>query len=65
MPKLKTKSSMKKRVKVMAGGVKRGAANKRHRLIQKAKDRKVAVRKGLYVHESDMKMVARFMPYDV
>lgn len=64
MPKMKTKSSMKKRVKVTAGGIKRGAAQKRHRLYQKSKSMKTSARKGLYVHESDVKMVSRFLPYD-
>ncbi len=63
MPKLKTKSSMKKRAKVTAGGVKRGPAQKRHRLYQKSKSMKSGVKKGLYVHESDTKMMRRFLPY--
>ncbi len=60
---MKTKSAMKKRVKVTAGGVKRGPAQKRHRLYQKSKSMKSSVKKGLYVHESDVKKVKRFMPY--
>lgn len=63
MPKLKSKSSLKKRVKVTAGGVKRGAAQKRHRLYQKSKSMKSSSRKGLYVHEADTKMMKRFLPY--
>ncbi len=63
MPKLKTKSAMKKRVKVTAGGVKRGPAQKRHRLYQKSKSMKSSVKKGLYVHASDTLKVKRFLPY--
>jgi large subunit ribosomal protein L35 len=63
MPKMKTKSSAKKRFRVRPGGtVKRGQAFKRHILTKKSTKNKRHLRGATGVHESDMGSIARMLP---
>ena len=64
MPKMKTKSSAKKRFRVRPGGtVKRAQAFKRHILTKKTTKNKRHLRGAVQVHESDVKSVRAMMPY--
>lgn len=64
MPKMKTKKSAAKRFRVRPGGtVKRGQAFKRHILTKKTTKNKRHLRGAVSIHESDMKQVARMMPF--
>ena len=63
MPKMKTKSSAKKRFRVRPGGtVKRGQAFKRHILTKKTTKNKRQLRGSTSVHESDMGRMAQMLP---
>ncbi len=63
MPKMKTKSSAKKRFRVRPGGtVKRGQAFKRHILTKKTTKNKRRLRGIVSVHESDMGSIAKMLP---
>jgi len=63
MPKMKTKSSAKKRFRVRPGGtVKRGQAFKRHILTKKSTKNKRQLRGAVSVHEVDVVHIARMMP---
>ncbi len=54
MPKMKTKSSAKKRFKLTgAGKIKRKHAFKNHILTKKSKKRKLALTRSTLVHKSD------------
>ena len=64
MPKMKTKSSAKKRLKVLGnGGVKRSMAFKRHILTKKTTKNKRQLRGTTMVHASDMASVRAMLPY--
>jgi len=64
MPKMKTKSSAKKRFSVRAGGsIKRGQAFKRHILTKKTTKVKRHLRGAVAVHERDAASVRAMMPY--
>jgi large subunit ribosomal protein L35 len=64
MPKMKTKSSAKKRFRVRPGGtVKRGQAFKRHILTKKSTARKRALRGTVGVHETNMGHMAQMLPF--
>lgn len=65
MPKLKTKSSAKKRFKMTASGkVKAGVAGKRHRLISH-NGKYIRQNRGTKVlSDSDAGIVKKYMPYD-
>jgi len=64
MPKMKTKSSAKKRFSVRAGGsIKRGQAFKRHILTKKTTKVKRHLRGAFAVHERDTASVRAMMPY--
>ena len=64
MPKMKTKSSAKKRFKVRAGGsIKRGQAFKRHILTKKSTKVKRHLRGSAAVNERDVASVRAMMPY--
>ncbi|HEY6094419.1 MAG TPA: 50S ribosomal protein L35 [Gallionellaceae bacterium] len=64
MPKMKTKSSAKKRFKVRAGGsIKRSQAFKRHILTKKTTKNKRQLRGTAGVHESNTASVRAMMPY--
>ncbi len=64
MPKMKTKSSAKKRFRVLGGGgIKRARAFLRHILTKKTTKRKRALRGTTAVHETNLKSVRAMMPY--
>jgi len=63
MPKMKTKSSAKKRFRVRPGGtVKRGQAFKRHILTKKTTKNKRHLRGIVGVHDGDMGSIAKMLP---
>ena len=63
MPKMKTKSSAKKRFRVRPGGtVKRGQAFKRHILTKKTTKNKRQLRGSVGVHDTNMNSVRAMMP---
>ena len=63
MPKMKTKSSAKKRFRVRPGGtVKRGHAFKRHILTKKTTKNKRQLRGAVSVHETNMSSIAKMLP---
>lgn len=64
MPKMKTKSSAKKRFKVLGNGkIKRSQAFKRHILTKKTTKNKRRLRGTVMVHASDVASVKSMMPY--
>ncbi len=64
MPKMKTKSSAKKRFRVRPGGtVKRGQAFKRHILTKKSTKNKRQLRGAANVHESDLGQMSQMLPF--
>ena len=64
MPKMKTKSSAKKRFSIRAGGtIKRGQAFKRHILTKKTTKVKRHLRGAAAVNERDVASVRAMMPY--
>ena len=65
MPKMKTKSSAKKRFKVTATGkVMSGQAGKRHGMIKRTKKFIRNARGTTVMSEPDQKVVKGWMPYD-
>jgi large subunit ribosomal protein L35 len=63
MPKMKTRSSAKKRFKKIGKGlIKRARAYRRHLLTKKSAKRKDHLRKGAYVHPSDVGRISRMLP---
>jgi large subunit ribosomal protein L35 len=63
MPKMKTKSSAKKRFRVRPGGtVKRGQAFKRHILTKKTTKNKRQLRGAVGVHDTNLNSVRAMMP---
>ena len=63
MPKMKTKSSAKKRFRVRPGGtVKRSQAFKRHILTKKTTKNKRQLRGAVNVHEADLGQIAQMLP---
>ncbi|GIX14812.1 MAG: 50S ribosomal protein L35 [Paracoccaceae bacterium] len=65
MPKLKTKSSVKKRFKVTASGlIKVQQAGKRHGMIKRTPKFIRNARGTTVLSEADAKIVRKFMPYD-
>jgi large subunit ribosomal protein L35 len=65
MPKVKTKSSAKKRFKMTGTGkVKAGVAGKRHRLISHNANYIRKNRGTIILCDSDAKIVKKYMPYD-
>ncbi len=64
MPKMKTKSSVKKRFKLTGSGrVKAGVAKKRHNLGSKSQKMKRTSRRTFVLDMSDTPALKRFMPY--
>ena len=64
MPKMKTKSSVKKRFKVSATGkVKSAAAGKRHGMIKRSNKFIRDARGTMVLADADAKIVKQFMPY--
>ena len=63
MPKMKTKSSAKKRFRVRPGGtVKRGQAFKRHILTKKTTKNKRQLSGNTSVHETNLGSIAQMLP---
>ncbi len=64
MPKMKTKSSAKKRFKITGSGViKRSQAFKRHILTKKTTKNKRQLRGTTTVHPSNVASIKSMMPY--
>ena len=64
MPKMKTKSSAKKRFRVRPGGtVKRGQAFKRHILTKKTTKNKRQLRGTAEIHPTNLASVKSMLPY--
>ncbi|MEK9677542.1 MAG: 50S ribosomal protein L35 [Rhodospirillaceae bacterium] len=64
MPKMKTKSSAKKRFKVTGSGKVVGSpAFKQHNLRKRSQKMKRQTRGTMILHETDARMVKSFMPY--
>lgn len=64
MPKMKTKSSVKKRFKVTATGrVKVAAAGKRHGMIKRSNKFIRDARGTMVLSDADTRIVKKFMPY--
>lgn len=64
MPKMKTKSSTKKRFKITANGkVKAQASGKRHGMIKRSNKFIRDARGTMVLSEPDAKIVKQFMPY--
>ena len=64
MPKMKTKSSAKKRFRVRgSGSVKRAMAFKRHILTKKSTKNKRHLRGAAEVHSTNAASVAAMLPY--
>ena len=64
MPKLKTKSSVKKRFKVTGSGkIKRAHANKRHGMIKRTPKQIRQLRGTMIAGDADEKVIRKFMPY--
>ncbi len=64
MPKMKTKSSAKKRFKVTATGkIKAGPAGKRHNMIKRTTKFIRSARGTSVMDESDANIVRKYMPY--
>ncbi len=66
MPKLKTKSSAKKRFKITAGGkVKMPQAGKRHGMIKRTNTQIRKQRGTTIMSKQDEKIVKAYMPYNL
>ena len=65
MPKMKTKSSAKKRFKITASGkVLAAAAGKRHGMIKRSTKFIRDASGTMLLNDSDAKIVKKYMPYD-
>lgn len=66
MPKMKSNSGAKKRLKVTGSGkVKRKQSGKRHILTKKSSKRKRNLGQSTLVDKADMKSVQKLIPYDL
>jgi len=64
MPKMKTKSSVKKRFRVTGSGkIKRGFAFRKHNLTKRSKAMKRSNRGTTILDKSDEKIIRPMMPY--
>jgi large subunit ribosomal protein L35 len=63
MPKMKTNRGAAKRFKRTASGFKRSQSFRRHILTKKSTKRKRQLRSPSQVHEADVRMVKRLIPY--
>ncbi|HXV74658.1 MAG TPA: 50S ribosomal protein L35 [Sphingomonadales bacterium] len=64
MPKLKTKSGVKKRFKVTASGkIKSGQTGKRHGMIKRSNKQIRNLRGTSVLSDPDTKIIKTFMPY--
>ena len=65
MPKLKTKSSAKKRFRFTASGkIKRSQAGKRHGMIKRSNAQIRRLRGSTIMSDADNKIVKSYMPYN-
>ena len=65
MPKLKTKSSAKKRFRFTASGkVKRPQAGKRHGMIRRTNSQIIKLRGTTIMTKQDTRIVKSYMPYN-
>jgi len=65
MPKLKTKSSAKKRFRFTASGkIKRAQAGKRHGMIKRSNEQIRRLRGTTIMSDADTKIVKSYMPYN-
>ena len=66
MPKLKTKSSVKKRFRLTASGkVITGQAGKRHGMRKRSNDMRRSARGTTIMKECDARIIRKFMPYGI
>lgn len=64
MPKIKTHSSTKKRVKLTSTGkYKKNVANRAHKLTGKSSKRKMSLKKSSYVDSANKSAVKKLLPY--
>ena len=64
MPKLKTKSSAKKRFRFTANGkIKAGQAGKRHGMIKSSNEQIRSLRGTTVLSDSETQRIKRWMPY--
>ena len=64
MPKMKSKSGAKKRLKVLGnGGVKRSMAFKRHILTKKTTKRTRHLRAAAYADQTNVDAIKKMIPY--
>jgi len=64
MPKMKTNRGAAKRFsRTASGGFKRAQSHRRHILTKKSTKRKRHLRSGEMVHDSDVRMLNRMLPY--
>jgi len=64
MPKMKSNSGAAKRFKPNgSGGYKRGQSHLRHILTKKSSKRKRQLGEMLEIHDNDVRMVRRMLPY--
>ena len=64
MPKIKTHSSTKKRIKVTGTGkYQKNVANRAHKLIGKSSRRKRALKASSYVDSANKNAMKKFLPY--
>ena len=64
MPKMKTNRGAAKRFRrTGSGGLKRGQSFRRHILTKKSSKRKRHLRDAKEVHDHDIKMINRLIPY--
>ncbi|HXJ02732.1 MAG TPA: 50S ribosomal protein L35 [Micropepsaceae bacterium] len=64
MPKLKTKSSAKKRFRFTANGkIKAGQAGKRHGMIKRSNEQIRTLRGTSVLSDSETQRIKRWMPY--
>jgi large subunit ribosomal protein L35 len=63
MPKMKSHSGAAKRFKKTAGGFKCAQSHRRHILTKKTTKRKRQLRAATMIHESDVRMAQRLLPY--
>ena len=66
MPKMKTKSSVKKRFRLTATGkIIMGQAGKRHGMRKRSQEMKRTARGTTIMRECDAQIIRRFMPYGI
>lgn len=64
MPKIKTHSSTKKRLKVTGSGkIKKTTANRAHKLTGKSSKRKMSLKGASYLDSANAKAVKKLLPY--